>query len=284
MTVATASSEPSLQQFTVFLDALYSAALGEARWSSVLEALHVLGRHDGEPARRALYDAALRHVRHAVAIAQRLGHESRRAAVLERTAATLPCGLLLVDARLSVLFATDRAQALLRQRNGVQLEAGRLRSLRGLEDRALARALSRLLVAPRDAIGALCITLPAHGRQPALRLLLMRATADAGDAPTVLLLAFEQDVGATLPRGELLRDIYGFSAAEAELAGLLLAGKNLLEAARTRSVSMNTAKSQLRNVLRKTGSRNQADLMRTLIAGPAGLLQGLGAFAQPPRP
>ena len=40
---------------------------------------------------------------------------------------------------------------------------------------------------------------------------------------------------------------------------------------------MNTARSQLKIVLRKTGSRNQSDLMRTLIAGPAGLLHGMSS-------
>ena len=125
--------------------------------------------------------------------------------------------------------------------------------------------------------GAVCVELAAQDDAGPLRLMLMRSSDDAGAAGAVLCLVFERHATAHLPGCGLLRDIYGFSAAEAELAGLLLAGQTLGDAARSRSVSLNTAKSQLRNVLRKTGARNQAELMRTLIGGPAGLLQGLAA-------
>jgi DNA-binding CsgD family transcriptional regulator len=264
-----------MQLFTGFLDALYPAALGEGTWSQALRALLALGAGDGAR-QRGLFDAGLRHVRHALAISRRLDNGARRTAVLECAAGCLPCGLVLLDARASVLFASERAHELLARRQGAQVEHGRLRSLRGLEDRSLARALSRLL-AGTSAATALCVDLQAQGRVGPLRLLLMRAAAQAGAQGAVLALAFEQDAPARLPGRDLLREIYGLSAAEAELASLLLSGCSLAEAARSRSVSMNTAKSQLRSVLRKTASRNQAELMRTLIAGPAGLLHGLAA-------
>jgi DNA-binding CsgD family transcriptional regulator len=249
--------------------------LGEGSWAQALRVLLVLGG-GGSAERRVLFHAALRQVDHALALDRRLAGTPPPAAPLDRTAGALPCGLLLLDAGAGVLFASEQASALLRHRRGVQLDGGRLRSLRGLEGRGLPRALSRLLAAPCGAASALCIELPAEGPNAPLRLLLLRAAADTGAAGTVLALAFTQQ-GAATPAGcGLLRDVYGLSAAEAELASLLMSGQNLGEAARSRSVTMNTAKSQLRNVLRKTGSRNQAELMRTLIVGPAGMLRGLG--------
>lgn len=268
-----AGDDRGITLFLSLLDVLYPAALGEGPWSQALTALLTLGAGGGAQ-RRVLFEAALRHVRHALAINQRLGSEAQRAAVLECAAASLPCGVALLDARATVLFASARAAALLRGRPGVHLENGRLRSLRGLEDRMLMRGLARLL-APEAATAALCIDLPPQGQLGCLRLLLMRAAADPAGPAGVLALAFEQNPPDALPGRQLLREIYGFSPAEAELASLLLAGQSLGEAARSRSVSMNTARSQLRIVLRKTGSRNQSDLMRTLIAGPAGLLHGM---------
>ena len=263
--------------FLSFLDVLYPAALGEGPWSQALTALLTLGAGGGTQ-RRALFEAALRHVRHALAINQRLGSDVQRAAVLECAAASLPCGVVLLDARASVLFASSRASTLLRGRPGIYVEDGRLRSLRGLEDRTLMRALGRLL-APEAGTAAVCVDLPPQGQIGSLRLLLMRATPDPSGPAGVLALAFEQNPPHAQPGRELLREIYGFSPAEAELASLLLAGQSLSEAARSRSVSMNTARSQLKIVLRKTGSRNQSDLMRTLIAGPAGLLHGMASSA-----
>jgi len=217
-------------------------------------------------------------VQHAFAIHQRLGSDVQRAAVLECAAGSLPCGVLLLDARAGVLFASSRATALLRSRTGIFMEDGRLKSLRGVEDRTLMRCLSRLLC-PGAESGALCVDVPAQGSQGAVRLLLMRAGKQTSGPAAVLALAFEQNPPDALPGRDLLREIYGFSPAEAELASLLLAGQSLGEAARSRSVSMNTARSQLKLVLRKTGSRNQSELMRTLIAGPAGLLHGMAPVA-----
>jgi len=276
-----AGEDRSIAMFLSFLDVLYPAALGEGPWSQALTALIALGAGSG-PHRRLLFSAALRHVQHAFAINRRLGSDVQRAAVLECAAGLLPCGVLLLDARASVLFASSRATGLLRGRPGIFMDEGRLRSLRGVEDRTLMRCLARLLGHGTES-GALCVDLPAQGPQGAVRLLLMRAATNPGGPAAVLALAFEQNPPGALPGRDLLREIYGFSPAEAELASLLLAGQSLGEAARSRSVSMNTARSQLKIVLRKTGSRNQSDLMRTLIAGPAGLLHGMTPFtaAQP---
>jgi DNA-binding CsgD family transcriptional regulator len=274
MTTGAPTEAASTKLFTRFLDALYPAALGEAEWAPALAALFELGAGGGSEQRRMLFDAAVRHVKHALAIDQRLGSVNQQSAVMDCAASSLPCGVLLLDAQGAVLFASDRANALLRHRQGVQMECGRLRSLRGLEDRTLPRALAGLLATSGGTNGAACLDLPAHGTLAPLRLLLMRAAETLG-AGAILGLAFEQGIASSLPNVELLRDLYGLSAAEAQLAGLLISGQTLGEAARTRSVSVNTVRSQLKGVLRKTGSRNQADLMRTLIGGPAGLMQGL---------
>jgi DNA-binding CsgD family transcriptional regulator len=268
-----AGEDGCIALFLSFLDALYPAALGEGPWSPALTSLLALGAREGSH-RRLLFAAALRHVEHAFAINRRLGSDVQHAAVLECAAGSLPCGVLLLDARASVLFASSRATALLRGRPGIFMEQGRLRSLRGLEDRTLMRCLARLLGAGGES-AALCVDVPGQARPGAVRLLLMRAGAQGTGPAAVLALAFEQNPPDALPGRDLLREIYGLSPAEAELASLLLAGQSLGEAARSRSVSMNTARSQLKLVLRKTGSRNQSDLMRTLIAGPAGLLHGM---------
>lgn len=267
-------SDEAVRLFDRFLDALYPAALGERPWGAALTLLLQLGRARGDHCRE-LFQSALAHVPRALSISRQLSAETRGLAALESAGNALPCGLLLMDANSRVLFASSRAQALLRGRPGVLLEGSRLRALRGSGESMLGRTLAAV-IADAEA-GPLCVSLPAQAGRPGLRLLLMRApaTAPAVPADSILVLAFEQNPRGPVPGPALLRDVYGLSPAEAQLAGLLLSGQTLLEASRTRRVSLNTARSQLKGVLRKTGCRNQADLIRTLVAGPTGLLQGL---------
>lgn len=260
---------------TRFLDALHLAARGEGPWTPVLTSLLALGGGGASAAaRRPLFEAALRHVRHALEVTP--APDSGRA---PRPCA-LPCGLAVVDARGEVLFASERASAMLRGRRGAESrEGGEPRSLRGLGG---GRFLAALHSARRRTEGATdaCLLLEAEPPAPALRLLLLRAAPQPAPAPArgaTLVLLFEQCAEAG---PGLLREVYGFSAAEAALTGLLLAGHDLATAARSRGVSLNTVRSQLRSVLRKTGCRNQGDLVRTLVTGPAGLLLPLC----PPRP
>jgi DNA-binding NarL/FixJ family response regulator len=69
----------------------------------------------------------------------------------------------------------------------------------------------------------------------------------------------------------VLRHLYGLTEREAALADALLRGMNVREAAAALGVSMNTARTFLRFVLRKTGTRRQAELValmaRSTFAG-----------------
>ena len=72
----------------------------------------------------------------------------------------------------------------------------------------------------------------------------------------------------------LLRSLYGLTRAEAELTHLLAEGHSLEEAAGERSVTLNTARSQLKRVFAKTGAKRQADLVRIVLGG-AGAVRDL---------
>ena len=74
------------------------------------------------------------------------------------------------------------------------------------------------------------------------------------------------------PAPDLLRRLYGFTKHEALLADLLLQGADLREAAEKLGVSMNTVRTHLRVIFGKTDTRRQAELVRVLLRGPAGLL------------
>ncbi len=66
-----------------------------------------------------------------------------------------------------------------------------------------------------------------------------------------------------------LRELFDLSPAEARLAHALAGGSSLDDYAAANCVSVNTVRSQLRQVLDKTGERRQQDLVRSLLMIPA---------------
>lgn len=66
--------------------------------------------------------------------------------------------------------------------------------------------------------------------------------------------------------GAILRDTFGLTVAECDLALAVQARQTLNDYARTRGVTMNTVYTQLRRIREKTGSHSIADLIETLEA------------------
>lgn len=73
-----------------------------------------------------------------------------------------------------------------------------------------------------------------------------------------------------LPRGipaginTALQSVYGLSRSEARLVQLLVASGSLTETLDTLSVTRNTAKTHLRRIYEKTGTRSQLELAQTV--------------------
>lgn len=65
-----------------------------------------------------------------------------------------------------------------------------------------------------------------------------------------------------------LETLYGMTPAEAKLTEALVVGQSLSEYADTRTVSINTVRSQLKAAAAKAGAKRQADLVRIVLTGP----------------
>ena len=81
----------------------------------------------------------------------------------------------------------------------------------------------------------------------------------------------DPDLGETIPM-ELLRSLYGLTAAEAGISLGLLEGKGLEPAASVASMKLNTAKTHLKMVFEKTRTGRQAEFVR-LVLKTAGFLR-----------
>ena len=67
----------------------------------------------------------------------------------------------------------------------------------------------------------------------------------------------------------MLSDVYGLTPAEAELAELLVQGRTLEQAAKIRHVTLNTTRSQLKQVFAKTETSRQGELLKLMLSGVA---------------
>jgi DNA-binding CsgD family transcriptional regulator len=76
----------------------------------------------------------------------------------------------------------------------------------------------------------------------------------------------ETEVG---PTTAALRELFGLTPAEANLASVLMTGKSLDEARDELQISLNTAKTQLKAIFSKTSTSRQAELLRLLLLSVA---------------
>lgn len=70
-------------------------------------------------------------------------------------------------------------------------------------------------------------------------------------------------------RVEIAQSIYGFTAAQIELAQLLAEGRDLANAADSLGVSINTLRTHLQRMFDKTGARSQSNLISLLLSAEA---------------
>lgn len=98
-------------------------------------------------------------------------------------------------------------------------------------------------------------------------------SADASDGEAVALVSFarpeEAGDAGTAGLASLLGLLYGLTASERRLAARLASGESLARTAATLGIALETARTHLRNVFAKTGTRRQADLLRLILTGPA---------------
>ncbi len=165
-------------------------------------------------------------------------------------------GLLLVGSKLSLIEATPQAKATLEVSGLASLSGGRVRFAdfhlerrmrQAVEDTLHRRATAQVTFAWED---------PASGR--VIRLLVL-PMADGQQTGCVIRVRRENDGAAHA--GLWLASHYGLTAAEVQVAAALAAGYAPDEISVERGVSLNTVRSQVRQLLQKTGCETVTKLV-----------------------
>lgn len=207
------------------------------------------------------------HLHTAYAIQRRLNRLEAQLHTLHGLLDRLATGVVMLDAQGHCLLANPVAQLLLAGRDGLQLAHGRLHAcvatdqlrLRALIDLAVSRSATfdaRMLLRGVDGRPALILTIsPLHDHD----------ATSAEDGESARAVVFVQPV---IPRpgkaDAVLRELFGFTIAEARLALALFDTGDLAEACERLGKSLATGRVQLRMLMEKTGCHRQSGLFRVL--------------------
>jgi DNA-binding CsgD family transcriptional regulator len=190
----------------------------------------------------------------------------------------LPAGVILLDELARPLLVNRSARTLIDANDGLAVARDGLTAL----DPGTTERLHRMIGAAIDTTlgrgvdGGDALALPrADGKPP-----LHASVAPVGryhyriGVRFAAAMVFVADPARVVEPADVLRRLYGLTAAESTLATLLVNGRSPEEAATELGVSIHTVRTQLKHVLGKTGARRQAELVRLVLLGPAGIAVG----------
>jgi DNA-binding CsgD family transcriptional regulator len=183
-------------------------------------------------------------------------------------------GCVVISREGDVLYANGAANEIVAACDGLGLDRRGLRAAAASEHAALLRLVGRACKADGDrprSGGRIAISRHS-GRRPYLIQVLPLGSNRAGilarpAAALAIIIDSEREV--RLPRGDL-RDLYGLTAAEADVAIRVLEGHGLQFAAQDLHIGLSTARAHLKHIFEKTGTHRQAELVRLLMELEAG--------------
>jgi DNA-binding CsgD family transcriptional regulator/GAF domain-containing protein len=223
------------------------------------------------------------HLARALGLARQLAVAEARRNELVEALDWFPTAVLLLDRRGRVVAANRSAEDLLAAGDGLRIDRDGLRAVAAADT----LALRQMLAATADPTaqgsarsdGTLSIARPSPRRPLNLLVAPLRTpiAPDARARAQVAVFVTDPDRVAIAPVGRL-QHYLGITRAEADLVLLLAQGHRLEEAADQLGVTVNTARTQLKRALAKTGTGRQAELVRLALSTPATL--GIQTYEQ----
>jgi DNA-binding CsgD family transcriptional regulator len=222
----------------------------------------------------AMLDTLVPHLERAYDIHRELRHARQQTDALKTAINRLPTGVLLLDADGCVVITNTSADDMLALDDGIRLRRGRPWLSDERRNRTLHEAIETCLkqVASRGhRVGDVMVVPRPSGRRGftimVSPLLAGEAGSRADEAKAILFIADPEigQVGTT----EVLESLYALTHAEADLVRLVSEGRSLIQVAQERGVTMNTVRSQLKQVFSKTDTSRQGELVHLVLAGVA---------------
>jgi len=225
----------------------------------------------------ALCEIFVAQLRRGIELSARLTDSEIERALYSHVMDRLSVGVVVLDSSGRVLKCSPGAKTALSRRDGLQVQAGRLRAATQREDAQLQAAIraaaessasgeapvtKALNVSRSERIRGLGIVVQTIGRN---------ARAPGCAAAVAVYLRDPEELAEV--ESDLVRQLFDLTPAEAAVARRLASGLSLEEVAAALDISRNTARAHLRSIFSKSGISRQTELVRLMLTSAAVLGQ-----------
>ncbi len=223
---------------------------------------------------RALGNLLVPHLARAFALYSRFGGVSHERSALAEVMDRLPLGVVLIDSRFQPVVMNRMAEQIAALDDGFALTPRGPHARDPRENRVLYSYLEEAVAVGRG-LGSstnhvTSISRPSGKRSyPVVVAPLLGPLTGSTDREAVAVVFIADPERNNITAVEFLQTLYALTPAEAELVALLASGRSLEQAALERGVTMNTVRSQLKQVFAKTDTRRQGELVRLVLSGLA---------------
>jgi DNA-binding CsgD family transcriptional regulator len=206
--------------------------------------------------------ASLPEIRNLLQVRARLTLAEHRARDLELTIARAPQAILHVKQDGRLAYANEAAEEILRRGELLQLLAGCRIKGKGPDaarfDKGLVGALQR---------GEGSVFTAARAEGPGYQVAVAPLYAASAHS-TVALISIVDPARTEAPPITEFMGLFNLTRAEAEIAANLAAGQSVEEISEARQIQIGTARTHLKHILQKTGTRRQGQLVALLKGAP----------------
>jgi len=236
------------------------------------------GAKDFDQRDGARLDILVPHLQRAVQIHQRLSVAEQERALTFEVLERLALGVCVVEADARVIFANSVARRVLQPGQALTVSRGCLRLRPSAQQRQLEKtvreAASTSAGQGMSAGGFIAVPQPAG---PPLSLLVSpyrsRGAGDFPSRPSALVVFADPDSQLHAPE-DALAQMFRLAPSESRLVSALIAGQTMADYADRVGITINTAKTQMRQIFLKTGYNRQADVIRAALVNPLIRLAG----------
>lgn len=225
---------------------------------------------------RELLRTLIPHLRRAVELRSHVDRKDADRSVAQAVIEGILTGVVLLDADGKLLVANAAARRIAESRDGLVFAREQLRACTHTDDDLLQRSIAEAIAISEhqesEGGAALSVRRPSGARPYAVVVSPGANAASRSEYRIASAVVLIGDPDSGLESAEAMAmQLYGLTRSEARLACAIASGESLESYARSRGITVATARWTMKQTLGKTNTRRQADLVRLLLTGPVAI-------------
>ena len=262
-------SEPSGVRYGL---ACLLASAEDERFSLFIGRNHTLSPYSKED-----IDTLRKHIpliNHAINISKKIDLTNIQTSVFENTIENLNSGVIFIDSNMNIQYHNQSAKTFLPQEKKGMASNNQLFAIPPNDYTQLKEKIRSIIQltnqGKHNELPLLCVPIKQHG-DTYLHITLIPVRANQsifGFSMTKVVILIQQPDQKPESFYSCIKQLYGFTRAEDNIAQNLISGLTLRQSADKNHVKYETARTHLKNIFQKTGVNSQAKLIKLLITGP----------------